>query len=361
VLPLAQGERYVVVDEHEVRVVAEGLSNPEKSVELVLAPGVYRVKRVRDELLWAAALRLEAGARVAAESLTYDLRSWELGLLESHPEKLEPEVRRTWRRSEALRLLAGGLVEPALSLLDELLFEKPRDAATLRARARALVWKARAQEREGKPREMQESLREALAADPALVEDPKFTPWHRKLLDADAADRRLVEIREAAEREASKNPRSARRWGFGLEAVGTRGSLAPTVSLILRGMWMPYVALAPVEPGVDLGLRLAPLSWNWSPVIGVGAHAPFSRLLHGPRRIPLPSDGEWVNPDAPEIVDRELQDGYLHLDLGMQYFDDGGTVAPACELGAGLMVFQRPSIGFIGLRPTLSLGCSLYL
>jgi hypothetical protein len=132
------------------------------------------------------------------------------------------------------------------------------------------------------------------------------------------------------------------------------------LSVILGNKWFPYLAVAPFGPGADMGVRVAPLGWHWSPIFGVGAQAPFSRLVHGPRRITFPEKDGWVDLDAPEVIEQEFQNGYLHLDLGMQYFGKG-SLAPACELGFGLMFFQRPSIQFIGLRPAINLSCGLYL
>jgi tetratricopeptide (TPR) repeat protein len=359
-LPQGEGERYGVVDEHEVRLVAEGHVRQEQRVSLVLPPGTYRVKRGRASALEVATLRLEPGARVSAESLTYEARPLGSAYLESNLEGLTPEARREWTQGRARALLAGGEVEGALRLLDEVLAEKPGDLGALRARARALVRKAEAQERAGNPQGVRESLRAALEADPVLAEDPTFAPWYQKLHGLEAEALRTQDIREVAVSESSRNPRSGHRWGLGLDVLGTRGTVAPVVSLILGDKWFPYLAVAPLAPGGDVGVRLVPLGWRWSPIVGVGVQLPFARLLHGPQATLTPGEDGWVDPEAAENIEQELRDGYLHLDLGIQYFGDG-TLAPACELGVGLKVFQRPSIQFIGLRPSVNLGCGLFL
>jgi hypothetical protein len=76
VVPRGEGQRYVVVDEHEVRLVAEVRARPEGPVALALAPGRYLVKRLRASRLEVAQIEVAEGAQVEAEGLPYAVTRW---------------------------------------------------------------------------------------------------------------------------------------------------------------------------------------------------------------------------------------------------------------------------------------------
>ena len=71
VLPRTEARRYVVVDDAELRLVAEGSSAPDRDVTLALPPGRYRVKRVLADKLEVATATLVLGAHVPAGALVF--------------------------------------------------------------------------------------------------------------------------------------------------------------------------------------------------------------------------------------------------------------------------------------------------
>jgi hypothetical protein len=141
--------------------------------------------------------------------------------------------------------------------------------------------------------------------------------------------------------------------------VGTRGALALVGTVIVQERWFLHLSVEPFGPGTDLGFRWVPLGWRWSPTFGMGGHVPFSQLGLGSRTEPVPDEDGWVDVKDPALIQRELRRGYLHLDVGVQYFTSWKP-ALACELGLGLRLFHRPSIRSVGILPALDLGCGLY-
>jgi hypothetical protein len=75
------GQRYVVVDEKETLVVAEGRSDAERELDMALAPGRYLVKEVLKDQFKVAALTLKDGAHVRTSSLTFTPRPMSAGLV----------------------------------------------------------------------------------------------------------------------------------------------------------------------------------------------------------------------------------------------------------------------------------------
>lgn len=71
VMPRGAGQRYVVVDEQERQVVAEGNSDPEHELAMALKPGKYVVKQVLPENLNIAPVTLEAGSQLRLTGLSY--------------------------------------------------------------------------------------------------------------------------------------------------------------------------------------------------------------------------------------------------------------------------------------------------
>ena len=70
-LPKGAGQRFVVVDEFERLVVAEGNSDPEHELAMALLPGKYVVKQVLPEKLNVAPFSLTKGSQLNLSSLTF--------------------------------------------------------------------------------------------------------------------------------------------------------------------------------------------------------------------------------------------------------------------------------------------------
>ncbi|MBE2249041.1 MAG: caspase family protein [Myxococcus sp.] len=71
VLPRGPGQRFVVVDEHERLVVAEGSSDPEHELAMALLPGKYVVKQVLPEKLNVAPVSLTKGSQLNVSGLAF--------------------------------------------------------------------------------------------------------------------------------------------------------------------------------------------------------------------------------------------------------------------------------------------------
>jgi uncharacterized caspase-like protein len=344
-LPRGKGERYVVVDSHEVRLVAEARSRPEGGQALALAPGHYRVKRVGTSRLEVAEVLLTAGAPVDAGGLAYESRPLTTGLLKGRPETGDVEVLHAWRRGEALRLLAAGEAGAALSLFEELLTRFPEDEGALRGKARALVRLAESYDRLGdRPREYA-ALQEALRAEPSLAQDPHFARWQRRL-----------EVLESLRREAWAIPEQAPpysyRWGVGLELVGNRGMLAASVRTVLWEHWLAYASVDAVGPGVGLGVRYSDRwSSEWSPFYDVGVHASF-------RSLGLPSRGDFrLSVIGGDTSYQAVWGTTLHGAVGAHYVSEHGV---SLELSLGLIGLHHAYSRAWGVVPMVGMGVGWY-
>jgi hypothetical protein len=335
VLPAGQGERYVVEEAPEPRLMAEGRTRPEGPRVLALPPGRYQVKRTRAAQFEVAEVTLEPGMEVVAASLTYE------GHPEFHPPKqgpegLEKQSRQEWTRSEALRLLAVGEAKAALDLFEALLEQEPQDSAALRGKARALVRLAELHARQENRYQEAHTLRMALEADPSLAEDPDFVDTYRHLQELEAAQERTVMIRETARREITDNPRRGYRWAYGFDVLG-RGFFALTGTMLLDEHWFPYAALDLLSgPAVDVGVRLVPGHHPLNLYVGVGG-----RLLLTP---------------TPLLVDREnelqLFGSSVHVGAGLQYFTQEGT---ALDFGVETLFVIEHGKGLVAIWPMFNI------
>ncbi|HEX8435946.1 caspase family protein [Archangium sp.] len=357
-LPPEEDHRYVVVDEHESRLVAEGRSRPGEQVVLALAPGPYLLKRVLRERMEVARLRLTPGVPVRAETLSYEARPLGAGFLKGgNPEELDADERREWRRGEALRLLALGEAGMALSIFDELLAQRPEDAGALRGRARALVRLAEAYEGVGDRQREREALRAALVAEPSLAEDSDFARWYRRLQELESLEARDSRIRADVESELRHNPRLKRRWGLGVEVLSTRGLLSVSGLVLLQEVWLLHLAVDPLglaivgAPSLDIGARrLLPIGGRLTPFVGAGLHltlAPWPGLWDGDSNFDL------------RYRYRGLWGNTLHVDAGIQLISSS---ALAGELGLGVILSEHlPYAPHINISPMLNLGVHWYL
>lgn len=91
-LPRGGGERYVVVDDDERWVVAEGSASPDRELKVALPAGRYRVKQVLADRLQVARLELGNGSRVDAKGLAYAPMPLSSGLVKGSLELTESVV-----------------------------------------------------------------------------------------------------------------------------------------------------------------------------------------------------------------------------------------------------------------------------
>jgi tetratricopeptide (TPR) repeat protein len=341
VLPRGEGERYVVVDESQLRLVAEGRTRPDEPVAFALAPGTYHVTHVRKQRLAVATLQVERGALVEAGGLAYVERPLSTGLLKGNPDRMDAEERTEWQRGEALRLLDDGKPEEALGLFEELLAQSPEDLGSRRGKARALVRLADAQGRAGQSQKEQETLSAAVEAEPSLVEDPDFASRYRKLREVEAEAQRSSRVREAVEQALERQPRKARRWGLGLNFIGPSGPMTPWAALLLGDNWTIRLTGAVFfSVAVDVGLHYSPGIARGGLFYGLGVNVPLAYWL--PRLGP-PQDGVF----GPN----------LHMDVGWHFITMAGI---AGNVGGALILFRDASANAFYVLPMFTLGGGWY-
>ncbi len=324
--------KYVVLDKNEWRLVAEARADKGRDVELTLAPGTYKVKKVLHDRLEVGQLVLAAGEKAAIESITYKKEALSQGIVKGSVDDMAPEDRRDYRRTQAFGILAAGQAQAALEMFDALLREQNDDMVAWRGRARALVRIAEAYERVGDHMRERLALNDAIKADPGLTEDPMFVIWYKRLGDLDARAQATFEAKQRIDREVKNNPRTTKRYGLGLDLVSGRGVLAVTFSMIFKSMIMPRIAVDGVGPGLDAGVIIAPFPSRWSPFVGIGGHISFAELGVGePTEIMGTMNGAAFN--HAEVYGRMLRG-----EIGAQYASGVGFTT---ELGLALMVYEK--------------------
>jgi hypothetical protein len=347
-VPHGQGERYVVMDAQELRLVAEARAAPEGPMALALVPGHYRVKRVSGERLAVADVLLEPGQRVEVAGLAYTSQPLAGGLLKGRPDGGDEAAVHAWRRGEALRLLARGEPGAALALFEQLLAKQPQDGASLRGKARALVRLAEAYDRVGDRLGQRAALRKALEADPGLAEDPDLQSRREEL-------RRLSPAAPGpggtpmAQQKAPEAP-SVLRWGVGLDLVGPSGMLALKGSL-LGDLGQVHALVDMLGPGVGLSLRLTPWSSRWRPFIGGGGHLSLKAM-----GLPLGHDFPLLIQDK-QFSSQQIWGRSLHSEVGVHYVS---SLGPSYELSLGFVSFPREPGRRWGVVPMLGLGVGWY-
>lgn len=329
-VPKGEG-RYVVLDKHEWRLVAEANAEKGRDVELTLAPGSYKVKRVLPDRLEVGQLVLAAGEKAAVSNVSFTSAPLSQGIVKGSIDELEPAERRELTRSQAFGLLQAGQARAALEMFDQLLRERQDDTTAWRGRARALVRIAEAYERVGDHLREKLALEEALKADPTLTEDPMFIIWYKRLGELDARDQATFEEKQRLLREARDNPRSTKRLAIGLDLISGRGAGALSVGMVLKGMIMPRIAMDAGGPGVDVGVSFVPLPSRWSPFFGVGAHVSFAELGIGK----VSSGMVTLNDDSYSYA--EMWGRQVRAEAGMSYATRSGFTT---ELGLTLLLFE---------------------
>lgn len=315
-------QRYVVVDSDERHLVAEARSDPTERRRLQIAAGSYRIKRPVSDGVLVAEVTMGAGTVHWASRLEYRKESLEEGLVKGSS---------TFAEWAASGTLAQGDVSAALTMFQRILEEDPSEMRARRGKARALLIRSEEFQREGKADEEQKALNEALSLDPSFADDPSVARFaeRAKALKVEAGQRAAV--KKAMEDEIKRNPRFGRNWGLGFALLSTKGFA------VLEGYWLAkswlVVSLA-VDlpgPGLDLSAKWIPLSSQWSPYLGVGAHYGFDLWRTAFRA----SAGEV--PTAYGYSD--YWGKMFHFDTGLQWISRGGF---AIELGGGAILYYSP-------------------
>jgi len=332
VVPKGAPQKYVVLDQHEWRLVAEATAETARDVLLALAPGTYRVKRVREDRLEVGSLVVAAGAQPDLGRLAFQPAPLSEGVVKGDPGELSSGERREWDRAEALRLLADGQVQAALVLFDQLLREDPRDLLSWRGRGRALVRLAETYQRVNDTPMEKRALGDALRADPSLAHDPLFAIWYQRLGEMDARDRFAKKREDDFHRDVQRNPRTVKSFGVGVDLFSGRGMFAVSATKVIHRMVFPTVGIDFAGPGLDLGVSVAPMASRWSPFIGLGAHVSTAKLGWSPWDSEVQTGKDGMGPSGSEIWGV-----HGRVEGGMQFASEAGFTT---ELGLTLIMFE---------------------
>lgn len=327
------GQRYVVVDDAERRLIAETITTGQPQ-RLQLPAGPYKVKRLMPGGIEVAPVLLNDRGVVDALALAYTPQAVELGFVKGGSQFSE------WAATGSL---ARGDAEAALVLFDRALAESPQDVAIRRGKARALLVRSLDHQHAGRDAEELRDVDQALALDPGLADDPTFDRFGQRAGHLRAEEVRRATIRRSTEDELARNPRLRKRWGVGFALLSTKGIL------VLEGFWTPRswlsvsLAVDLVGPGIDASVRWIPLGWQWSPYVGVGAHYGFRLWRASTTTIE-------VNGQRTALGYDDLWGTMFHTDLGLQWISRGGF---AFEFGGGPMLFHYKGdwqlAGFVNL------------
>jgi len=333
VVPKGPPQKYVVLDAHEWRLIAETTAEKARDVTLALAPGSYTVKRVLDDRLEVGTLVVAAGDRADVSKLAYADAPLSAGIItKGDPGQLTEPEHREWRRSQAFGFLANGQTAPALALFDQLLREDRGDLLAWRGRGRALVRVAESYERVNDHKSERLALSDALKADPSLSEDPMFAIWYQRLGELDARERATTERKDQFHRDVQRNPRTVKNFGVGFDLISARGMFTINATKVVHRMFFPTIALDFAGPGLDVALTIAPLASQWSPYIGFGGHVTAKRLgwdVYGS------SGSLTVNEES--FSSEEIWGLHGRIEGGVQFVSNLGFT---CELGLAMMLFK---------------------
>lgn len=333
VVPKGAPQKYVVLDQHEWRLVAEATAEATRDVLLSLAPGAYRVKRVFADRLEVGALVVKPGTQPDLGHLAFEAAPLSSGIVKGDPGELDPAERREWDRAEALRLLADGQAQAALVLFDQLLRADARDLLSWRGRGRALVRLAEAYQRVNDTAQEKRALGAALRADPSLSQDPLFAIWYQRLGELDARDRFVRQREDDFRRDVHRNPRTQKSFGVGVDIFSGRGMFAVSATKVIHRMVFPTAGIDFAGPGLDLGVTVAPMASRWSPFIGIGGHISTAKLGWSPwgdSKVHTGDDGMGFSGD-------EIWGVHGRVEGGMQFASEAGFTT---ELGLTLIMFE---------------------
>ncbi len=330
-LPKGAQQRYVILDAHEWRLVAEAQTQRDRDVVVALAAGSYRVKRVLGDRLEVATVALAAGDRADVDQISYTSAPLSGGIVKGDQHDLSPLDYHEWQRAQAFGLLAEGQTQPALALFDQLLHETPADTLAWRGRGRALVRLAEAYQRVGDKPSEQRTLHDALTADPSLSEDPVFQIWYKRVAELDARAASAFEIQKRLDESIRVNPRTNKRFGLGFDVLSSRGLLAVSGTALLTRMLFTTIGIDLAVPGIDTSLTFAPFASHWSPFVALGAHLSAKKMGYGSGSTAM----TMVN--GMSYSDDEIWGEHARIEIGGQYVGTSGFTA---ELGFALITFK---------------------
>jgi len=332
-MTLPKGDtKYVVLDAHEWRLIAEAKAEKDRDVVLALAPGNYRIKKVYSDRLEVGSLVLAAGDKAVVDNISYKSAPLSQGIVKGSPDDLSPEDHREWQRTQAFGLLSAGQASAALNLFDQLLHESPEDMQAWRGRARALVRLAEAYQRVNDTMHERLTLNDALKADPSLTQDPNFAIWYQRLGELDARNQLTWEQKMKLQQRVRDNPRTEKTFGLGFDLISARGLFTVQGSLVIKHMIFPHVALDLGSQGFDAGIVFAPLAKKWSPFLGIGGHVSFKKV-----GIDFGGDEGMVMVNNESYGTEEIFGLHGRAEIGAQYIGRSGFKT---ELGAALLVFN---------------------
>ncbi len=331
VLPRGAPQKYVVLDAHEWRLVAEATVEPDREVVLAVVPGAYRIKRVLADKIEVGSIVVAAGDRADTARIAYASAPLSAGIVKGSPDDLSPVEHREWSRSQAFHLLADGQAAPALAIFDQLLRQDASDTLSWRGRGRALVRLAEAYQAVNDHVRERRALGDALKADPSLTEDPGFRIWYQRGVELDARAEQTFEQKAKFDAEVRENPRTVKRYGFGVDLFSTRGTFAVSATAVLRRVVFPSFSVDFAGPGIDASVTLAPLSGRWSPFLAFGGHASARKL-----GLPWGSEVGTISSNSMYTY-AEMWGLHGRVEGGAQLVSASGFTT---ELGLSMLLFQ---------------------
>jgi uncharacterized caspase-like protein len=331
-LPKGAHQRYVILDSHEWRLVAEAQTERDRDVNLAVAAGTYRVKRVLGDRLEVATVALAAGEHADVDRIAYSSAPLSAGIVKGDQHDLSPMEHNEWQRAQAFGILADGNARAALAMFDALLHDTPGDALAWRGRGRALVRLAEAYQRVNDHPSEQRSLHEALTADPSLSEDPVFQIWYKRVAELDARAAQSFEIKKALDESIRVNPRTTKHFGLGFDVLSSRGLLAVNGTVILHRMVFATAGIDLAVPGLDTSITFAPFASRWSPFVALGAHLSAKKLGYGSGSTAMTTVNGMMS-----YSDDEIWGEHARIELGGQYVSGSGFTT---ELGFALITFK---------------------
>jgi hypothetical protein len=347
VVPKGPAQKYVVLDAHEWRLIAETTSEKAREITLALAPGTYRVKRVLDDRLQVASMVVAAGGRADVTKLEYTDAPLAGGIItKGDPGQLTEQEHREWRRQQAFGFLANGQTAPAVALFDQLLREDRGDLLAWRGRGRALVRIAESYERVNDHKSERLALADALKADPSLSEDPMFAIWYQRLGELDARERVTTERKDQFHRDVKRNPRTYKKYGVGFDVLSARGLLTLSATKVVHRMFFASAALDFAGPGLDFSLTIAPLPSRWSPYLGFGAHVSAAKLgldIYG-------GGMGTAGVNEQSYATEDIWGIHGRIEGGVQFVSNAGFTT---ELGLGMMIFKTTATPATATTPAM--------
>lgn len=327
-IPRGEPRKYVILDAHEWRLVAEARSAEDRDVVLALAPGRYRIKRVLADRLEVASVALAPGDVAEIAHLGFEAAPLSAGIVKGDPGDLSPAERHEWERTQAFGVLADGQAQTSLEMFNQLVREKRGDTVAWRGRARALVRIAESYQRVNDRVQERRALAEALRSDPSLSNDPMFQSWYQRLGQLSAVGR-AAEIERELERQS--HPRRFRQFvaGIGFDMFSARGLAAVSGTAVLHRAVFSRLAFDIAGFGFDAALLVAPLTSRWSPYAALGGHVSLHQLGIG-------NIGLGPKEQTDDMVARIFAE-HARLEVGAQYLHPAGFTA---EFGVGILVYS---------------------